>query len=85
MRKAQFEVPIEVIGDFVGKMTELELSNSIVDLTEDNEIEIEVLYEKSESKDVDELEEYLDQLITELEEQENEEEEEEEEEEENDN
>jgi hypothetical protein len=75
MRKASFEVPAEVIGDFTEKMTELELSNSITGKTEDDEIEIEVLYEKEEAKQVDELEEYLVELIEELEEEEEEEDE----------
>ena len=62
MRKVSFEVPSEVIGDFTEKLTELELENSIVGKTQDNEIEVEVYYDKSESKQVDELEEYLDEL-----------------------
>ena len=73
MRKASFEVPAEVIGDFTEKMTELELSNSITGKTEDDEIEIEVLYEKEESEQVDELEEYLAELIEELDKEEEEE------------
>ena len=44
MRKVNFEVPSEVIGDFTEKLTELELENSIVGKTEDDEIEIEVTY-----------------------------------------
>jgi len=78
MRKASFEVPAEVIGDFTEKMTELELNNTITGKTEDDEIEIEVLYEKNEAKQVDELEEYLEELIEELDKEEEEEEEEDE-------
>jgi hypothetical protein len=70
MRKVNFEVPSEVIGDFTEKLTELELENSIVGKTEDDEIEIEVTYDKSESKQVDELETYLEELIDNLEEDE---------------
>jgi hypothetical protein len=70
MRKASFEVPAEVIGEFTEKMTELELNNSITGKTENDEIEIEVLYEKEESEQVDELEEYLDELISQIEEEE---------------
>ncbi len=79
MRKILFEVPVEVIGEFTKKMTELELENSIVGHNEDDEIEVEVLYEKSEAEEVDELEEFLSGLIESLEEEEDEEEEEEEE------
>jgi predicted CopG family antitoxin len=66
MRKVSFEVPSEVIGDFTEKLTELELANSIIGKTEDDEIEVEVYYEKSESKQVDDLEEYLEELIDNL-------------------
>lgn len=77
MRKVSFEVPSEVIGDFTEKLTELELENSIVGKTQDDEIEVEVYYEKSESKQVDELEEYLEKLIDGIEEDEDDEEEDE--------
>lgn len=62
MRNANFEVPQEVIGDFTAKLTELGLENSIVGKTEDGDIEVEVYYEKEESKQVDELEDYLEEL-----------------------
>ena len=75
MRKVSFEVPQEVIGDFTEKLTELELENSIVGKTEDDEIKVEVHYEKNESKQVDELEEYLEELINNLDEEEEEEDE----------
>lgn len=70
MRKISFEVPSEVIGDFTQKLTELELENSIVGKTDEDNIEIEVYYEKEESKKVDELEEYLEELIEGMEEEE---------------
>lgn len=76
MRKATFEVPSEVIGDFTEKMTELELDNSIVGRTADDEIEVEVIYEKNESDQVDELEAYLEELKDGLDEEEEEEEDE---------
>jgi hypothetical protein len=77
MRKAKFEVPSEVIGEFTEKMVELELENSIVGKTEDDEIEVEVLYEKNEADKVDELEEFLENLIENIEEEGEEEEEDE--------
>lgn len=76
MRKAKFEVPTEVIGEFTEKMVELELENSIIGKTEDDEIEVEVLYEKNEAQAVDELEEFLEELIEGIEEGEEEEEDE---------
>ena len=74
MRKISFEVPSEVMGDFTEKLTDLELENSIVGKTENDEIEVEVYYDKSESKQVDELEEYLDELKEGLEDEDSEDE-----------
>lgn len=75
MRKMNFEVPPEVIGDFTEKLTELELENSIIGKNEEGAIEVEVIYEKSESDQVDELEEYLEELIEGLEDEDEEEDE----------
>lgn len=79
MRKAMFEVPSEVIGEFTEKLTDLELENSIVGKNDDDEIEVEVLYEKSESKEVDELESFLEKLKDGIEDDDEEEEEDEDE------
>ena len=76
MRKAMFEVPSEVIGEFTEKLTDLELENSIIGKNDDDEIEVEVLYEKRESKEVDELEAFLEKLKDGIEEEEDFEEEE---------
>lgn len=62
MRKVTFEVPTEVIGDFTEKLSELELDNTIIGRTENDEIEIEVSYDKSESEEIDELETFLEEL-----------------------
>lgn len=69
MRKAIFEVPSEVMGEFTEKLTDLELENSIVGKNDEDEIEIEVLYEKNESKQVDELETFLEELKDSVEEE----------------
>lgn len=74
MRRITLDVPSEVLGEFTEKMLELELENSIVGRTEEDEIEIEVLYEKEEAKKIDELEEHLEKLIDELEDEEEDEE-----------
>ena len=66
MRTASFEVPAEVIGDFTDKLTELELENSIVGRTQDDEIEVLVNYEKEDSQKIDELEAYLEELTEDL-------------------
>lgn len=66
MRKAEFEVPAEVFGDFVEKLTELDLNNRVLGRNEDNEIEIVVSYDKEEADKIDELEEHLEELIDNL-------------------
>lgn len=73
MRHAKFEVPNEVISAFSEKMTELDLENTIAGSKHDH-IVIEVYYQKNETHDIDELEDYLDQLIEELEDPDEEEE-----------
>lgn len=82
MRKILLEVPAELVQDFTEKLTNLELENSIIGKNEEDEIEVEVYYDKSESGKVDELEEYLEEIkeqyYQELEEDDEEEEEEDE-------
>lgn len=74
MRKIEFEVPSEVLGDFTEKLSETGLDNRIVGRNEDDEIEIEVYYEKADAGLIDELEDHLEDLKSELEEEEDEEE-----------
>lgn len=75
MRKIEFEVPSEVFGGFTEKLAETGLDNRVLGRNEDDEIEIEVNYEKSDAGLIDELEEHLRDLITELDGEEEEEEE----------
>ncbi|MGZ4055196.1 MAG: hypothetical protein ACXVPU_07320 [Bacteroidia bacterium] len=72
-RKITLEVPSELIGEFTEKLTELELENSITGKNEDDEILVEIHYEKDETSAIDELEEFLEEQKTELEEEETEE------------
>ena len=67
-RIAVFEVPTEVIGQFIEKLTDLDLENSIVGKTGNEDIEINVRYEKNQYQQVDELETLLATLIEEMEE-----------------
>lgn len=67
MRKIEFEVPTEVFGDFAEKLAESDLDNRVLGRNEDDEIEIEVYYEKSEARLVDDLEEYVEELKEQLE------------------
>ena len=72
MRKVEFNVPTEVITEFAEELTNRDVSNSIIGTTEDDEIIIEVEYEKSESDSVDELEAILEKLCAEIENEEEE-------------
>jgi hypothetical protein len=75
MRKIEFEVPAEVIGDFTEKLAETGLDNRVLGKNEEDEIAIEVYYEKSDMAIVDELEDHLNDLKRELYEEEEEEDE----------
>lgn len=75
MRKAEFEVPSEVMAEFTDEMVSRDLDNKVTGTNEDNEILVEVIYEKEESKSVDELEKILDNLREQMEEEEEEEDE----------
>jgi hypothetical protein len=70
MRKAEFEVPSEVMAEFAGELAERGLDNTVTGKSEDGEILVEVIYEKEESDSVDELEAFLDELREQIEEEE---------------
>ena len=70
MRKVEFEVPSIVFGDFTEKLAETGLDNRVLGRNEDDEIEIEVHYDKADAGVVDELEEYLEELIENMDEEE---------------
>ncbi len=70
MRKAEFAVPSEVMGEFATELAERDLENSVTGTNEDDEILVEVLYEKDDADSVDELEEFLDKLREQIEEDE---------------
>lgn len=72
MRKAEFKVPSEVMTEFAHELVDRGLDNSITGTTKNGEIVIDVDYEKSESEDVDALEEILTKLREELENEEEE-------------
>ena len=63
MRTAEMEVPIAVFGDFAEGLIESGIENSITGKTDEGHIIIELVYEKSESDEVDELEAHLEELI----------------------
>jgi hypothetical protein len=62
MRKVEFNVPSEAMVGFAQELADRDLSNTITGVTEDDEIIIEVEYEKSETADVDSLEAVLENL-----------------------
>lgn len=65
MRKAEFEVPVEVLSEFAKELVESELENSITGVNRSGEIVIEVLYKRNEIEAVNELEEFLEELLEE--------------------
>ena len=67
MRKAEFTVPQEVAVEFCEELVNHSLTNEVTGTTEDNELVIEVSYEKDESREVDELESHLAELCDGLE------------------
>ena len=74
MRKAEFAVPSEVMAEFAQEMAERDLDNKVVGTSEDDEILVEIIYEKEETQVVDELEAILDNLREQIEEDEEDEE-----------
>ena len=68
MRKAEFAVPSEVMAEFANELAERDLDNKVVGTSEDDEILVEVSYEKEETQVVDELEAILDNLREQVEE-----------------
>ncbi|MBI4947606.1 MAG: hypothetical protein HY840_14530 [Bacteroidetes bacterium] len=70
MRKAEFFVPSEVMAEFAQELASKNLSNSITGTTEENEVIVEIEYDRDEADEVDELEELLEKLREELEEEE---------------
>lgn len=74
MRKADFEVPSEVMEEFTDAMVNRDLDNTITGTTEEGDIIIEVQYERNEAKAVDELENVLADLCEQLEKEEEEDE-----------
>lgn len=57
MRYATYEVPKEVLAEFAEELVNRELSNCIKAVNDDDEIVIQVDYEKDEESLIDELDE----------------------------
>lgn len=74
----KFEVPAEVLGDFVQEVSSRGMSATTSGTNRRGEHIVTVPYEKDEEDQVDELKEYLDDLISEASEDEDEDEDEEE-------
>ncbi len=75
MRTAKFNVPVEVVTDFLDAVSEKELNSKVVSKTEDV-YHIEVDFDKEESSSIDELEEELVTFIENIDDEESEEEDE---------
>jgi hypothetical protein len=73
MRTSKFDVPVEVLTDFLDAACEKEMNSTIVSRKRD-EYSIEIDYEKEETSLIDELEDELETLIENMEEEEEEDE-----------
>ncbi len=62
MRTAKFNVPVEVLTDFLDAASDKELNSTVVSKTEDV-YHIEVDFDKDEYSSIDELEEELSSFI----------------------
>ena len=83
-RKIEFIVPTDVSTEFVEAITDRHFENTMTGVTEEDDLIIEVSYDKEDSEIIEELEELLETLIENLAEEDDDSEEEEEEEEDND-
>lgn len=66
MRKAEFYVPKEAMPEFALELSNRRLENSIGGVTEENEIVVEVEYDRDEESEIDELEDFLEEVISKL-------------------
>lgn len=65
----QFEIPKDFIGNFFGALNDTDLNYELVEISEDNELVIEVEYDSNERDDVMNLIELLDDYYEEVEEE----------------
>ena len=75
MRKVQFDVPADVLAEFVDAASSKELNSRITGRDEDS-YEIEIEYTKDEAELIDELEDELERLVSEMQDEDEEEEDE---------
>jgi len=73
---AKFEVPAEVLGDFVSEVSSKGFAATTSGVTRRGDHIVTVPYEKDREDEIDELKEYLDDLISDYEGEDEEEEEE---------
>jgi hypothetical protein len=72
MRTSKFDVPVEVLTEFLDASCDKGMNSTIVSRSR-NEYNIEIDYEKEETSLIDELEEELETLVEDMDEEENEE------------
>ncbi len=68
--KTKFEVPADSVVEFAEILSENELTNEIIGVTDDDELIIEVQFDKSQFNAVEELDELVESTETEEEEEE---------------
>jgi hypothetical protein len=60
MRSRTFEVPVDVLPDFVKVICEEEMPNAIEGITDDDEVQISVDYEPDQKQVIDDLHDLID-------------------------
>jgi hypothetical protein len=78
MRKMEFAVPKEAMPEFAEEMATYELDNKVTGANHRGDIIIEIEYERHETPAIDDLEKFLEELVSKLETESGEEEQEEE-------
>lgn len=61
-RKAEFSVPTDLLTEFVEEMTTRSLKATITGTNEEEDVLLELEYEKDETSEVDDLEKFLERL-----------------------
>lgn len=62
-RKVEFEVPAALMPKFTEELVSKQLDHQLTGITEDDEIIIEILFNQDDPDEVEELEEFFDDLI----------------------
>lgn len=63
MRIARMSIPEDVFPEFARELVETDLTHAIIEVTPEDEIILDIHYQSEETREVDQLEEFLASLI----------------------